>query len=141
MMAGQSPLSPNMPSYKNKKNSLTIRLAESAVFLRADQSYTLRNNGSASNAFSCNGMLRGLLVLDLVKPTKITSIEVELTALTTTSCPEGVPLPPHTTAECSTPKCLRNRRPSRGGHGATPSLSCIDHLLLCLESEEPFFFY
>lgn len=85
-----------MTSHKNKRNSLTIRLAESAVFLQADHSHALRNNGSASSAFSRNGMLRGLLVLHLVKPTKITSIEVELTALTTTSCPEGVAFSPYT---------------------------------------------
>src|SRR6266511_1036648 len=97
-----------MTSHKNKKNSLTIRLAESAVFLRTDLSHTSHTNGPASNAFSRDGMLRGLLVLDLVKPTKITSIEVELTALTTTSCPEGVALSP---PESSTSKTLQGLGP------------------------------
>ena len=38
--------------------------------------------------------LRGLLVLDLVKPTKISSIEIELTAVTSTAWLEGA-LPPY----------------------------------------------
>lgn len=74
---------------KPKKNTLSIHLAESAVFLRTDYSNNSRRNSSPSS-FSRDGMLRGLVVLDLVKPTKITRIDVELTATTSTACPEGV---------------------------------------------------
>ncbi len=74
---------------KPKKNALSIRLAESAVFLRTDYSKNTRRNSSPSS-FSRNGVLRGLLVLDLVKPTKVTRIDVELTSTTSTACPEGI---------------------------------------------------
>lgn len=68
------------------KNSLDIRLAESVVFLRAgDATGRFRHPVSEPPA-----MLRGLLVLNLVKPTKITSIEVELVCKTNTSWPEGM---------------------------------------------------
>lgn len=65
---------------------MSIRLTESAVFLRSDATPSRRNNHADNVRTS---MLRGLLVLDLVKPTKITSIEVELTATTSTAWPEG----------------------------------------------------
>lgn len=69
---------------KPKKNSLAIRLTESAVFLRTnDNSRRTRNNDSRTS------MLRGLLTLDLVKPTRITSIELQLQAKTATAWPEG----------------------------------------------------
>jgi hypothetical protein len=74
---------------KPKKNALSIRLAESAVFLRTDYSKNTRRNSSPSS-FSRNGVLRGLLVLDLVKPTKITRIDVELSSTTNTACLEGI---------------------------------------------------
>ncbi|KAF8911495.1 hypothetical protein CPB84DRAFT_1761971 [Gymnopilus junonius] len=65
---------------KSKRtNSLSIRLTESAVFLRTDGVPQRRNAASPDTRSS---MLRGLLILDLVKPTKITSIEVEFTATT-----------------------------------------------------------
>ncbi|KAF8161303.1 hypothetical protein B0H34DRAFT_796110 [Crassisporium funariophilum] len=72
----------------NTKNSLSIRLTESAVFLRTDGAPSSRrsNNGEPQRS----AMLRGLLVLDLVKATKITSIDVELTAITSNAWPEGV---------------------------------------------------
>lgn len=75
------------PKPKKKKNSLSIRLTESAVFLPIDgtpirRGSTVRPDRSA--------VLRGLLILDLVKPTKITSIDVELSAITSTAWPEGV---------------------------------------------------
>ena len=69
------------------KNALDIRLAESVVFLRAGDA-TGRHRGILTDAPP--GMLRGLLVLILAKPTQITSIEVELTGKTTTAWPEGV---------------------------------------------------
>lgn len=65
------------------KSPLTIRLTESAVFLRSD--------GADREACddSCPSMLRGLLTLDLAKPTKISSIELELVAVSVVSWPEG----------------------------------------------------
>ncbi|CAA7260536.1 unnamed protein product [Cyclocybe aegerita] len=78
---------PHQP-LKSDKNSLYIRLTESAVFLRTDGAPgTRRANLSSADR---SAMLRGLLVLELVKPTKITSIEVELSAMTSTAWPEGV---------------------------------------------------
>lgn len=73
---------PPMFTDKPGKNTLSIRLAESAVFLRTND-FTGRSRDSRP------ALLRGLLVLDLVKPTKISSIELELTAKTSTSWPEG----------------------------------------------------
>lgn len=67
------------------KNSLSIRLAESVIFLRADPSGRNRNLPDAPPA-----VLRGLLTLTLVKPTKISSIEVELVCKTSTAWPEGM---------------------------------------------------
>jgi hypothetical protein len=70
------------------KNSLSIRLAESAVFLRSDYTHSRRPSESVTS--SRDSLLRGLLVLDLAKPTRITNIEVQLTAVAAFSCPEGV---------------------------------------------------
>lgn len=75
------------PHIKPKKNSLAIRLTESAVFLRTDYTPTRRNVQPTSS--TRNGLLRGLLVLEIVKPTKITSIDVELTGTSSTAWPEG----------------------------------------------------
>ncbi|KAF9469986.1 hypothetical protein BDZ94DRAFT_1181644 [Collybia nuda] len=69
---------------KAKKNPLSIRLTESAVFLRSDRAARQRGGGSRPS------MLRGLLILDLAKPTKITSIELELQAKSVTAWPEGI---------------------------------------------------
>ncbi|KAF8967977.1 hypothetical protein BDZ97DRAFT_1755710 [Flammula alnicola] len=70
-----------------KSNALNIRLTESAVFLPTDSAPPRRD---ATLPDVRNATLRGLLILDLVKPTKITSIEVELTAMTSTAWPEGI---------------------------------------------------
>ncbi|KAF5355180.1 hypothetical protein D9756_005473 [Leucocoprinus leucothites] len=67
------------------KNSLTIRLTESAVFLRSDGS--IHSNVHAEDRSS---VLRGLLILNLAKPTKISGIEIELIGKTETSWPEGI---------------------------------------------------
>ncbi|KAF8633417.1 hypothetical protein AX17_004588 [Amanita inopinata Kibby_2008] len=67
---------------RHKKNSLSIRLTEPAVFLR-----TRPGNRHAQD--SQPSMLRGLLVLDLAKPTRISSIELELQAGASTAWPEG----------------------------------------------------
>ncbi|KAK7472450.1 hypothetical protein VKT23_000565 [Stygiomarasmius scandens] len=70
---------------KPLKNCLNIRLAESAVFLRTnDTSGRNRYNDSRPT------MLRGLLTLELVKPTRISSIQLELQAKSATAWPEGV---------------------------------------------------
>ncbi|KAF9553024.1 hypothetical protein CPC08DRAFT_698073 [Agrocybe pediades] len=74
-------------SRQKKANSLSIRLTESAVFLRSDVGPSRRHQQQDNIRTS---VLRGLLVLDLVKPTKITSIEVELNATTSTAWPEGI---------------------------------------------------
>ncbi|KAG6920198.1 hypothetical protein DXG01_004967 [Tephrocybe rancida] len=68
-----------------KKNPLTIRLTESAVFLRSDGAGR-RHRGQEARP----SMLRGLLVLELTKPTRITSIELELVAKSSTAWPEGI---------------------------------------------------
>lgn len=87
-------LSPNPPccrlqsmAQKIKENSLSIRLAEAAVFLRSDYTHSRRNNDSSS---SRDSLLRGLLVMELAKPTRITNIEAELTAVASISVPEGI---------------------------------------------------
>ncbi|KAI0827960.1 hypothetical protein BC628DRAFT_1317081 [Trametes gibbosa] len=69
------------------KNSLDIRLAESVVFLRAGDATGRQRNLQAD---APPGMVRGLLVLNLAKPTRITSIEIELVGKTATAWPEGV---------------------------------------------------
>ncbi|KAF5321136.1 hypothetical protein D9619_001689 [Psilocybe cf. subviscida] len=75
-------------SKKAKQSSqLTIRLTESAVFLPTDGIPTRRGSTLPDPR---NAVLRGLLILELVKPTKITSIDVELTAVTSTAWPEGI---------------------------------------------------
>ncbi|KAE9392952.1 hypothetical protein BT96DRAFT_999921 [Gymnopus androsaceus JB14] len=66
------------------KNTLSIRLAESAVFLRTNDS-TGRNRYNDSRPT----MLRGLLTLELVKPTRINRIVLELAAKSITVWPEG----------------------------------------------------
>lgn len=75
-----------MPGVDKHKNSLSIRLTESAVFLRTTDVTGRRRMLNDSQP----SMLRGLLVLELVKPTKITSVELELQAKVVTAWPEGV---------------------------------------------------
>jgi hypothetical protein len=66
------------------KNSLTIRLAEVAVFLRSDG--TIHDYAHTDNRSS---VLRGLLILNIAKPTKISGIDIELVGKSETSFPEG----------------------------------------------------
>ena len=77
-----------MPSATKQpqKNALDIRLAESVVFLRAGDATGRHRNMQAD---APPGMLRGLLTLTLIKPTKISSIEIELVGKTSTAWPEG----------------------------------------------------
>ena len=70
------------------KNSLDIRLTESVVFLRGGDGTGRHRSGTQPNAPPA--MIRGLLTLTLVKPTKISSIEVELLGKTSTVWPEGM---------------------------------------------------
>ena len=72
---------------KNAKNSLNIRLTESVVFLRGAVESTLLGRRSTREAQPA--MLRGLLTLTLVKPTKISSIEITLEGKSQTAWPEG----------------------------------------------------
>ena len=82
-----APFMPTPPKTVPHKNALNIRLAESVVFLRAGDA-TGRQRTIQPDA--APGMVRGLLVLTLAKPTRITSIEVELVGRTMTAWPEGV---------------------------------------------------
>ncbi|KAG2347465.1 hypothetical protein BDR05DRAFT_927310 [Suillus weaverae] len=70
---------------QHEKNTLCIRLTESVVFLRTSDSTGRRNQDNAAPA-----MVRGLLTLNIVKPTRISSIEIELQGKATTSSYEGV---------------------------------------------------
>ncbi|KDQ50864.1 hypothetical protein JAAARDRAFT_41651 [Jaapia argillacea MUCL 33604] len=77
-----------MIANKSQKNTLSIRLTESVVFLRAADAIGRRR--SSQNNDSPPALLRGLLTLNLVKPTRVTSIEVELQGRSTTAWPEGI---------------------------------------------------
>ena len=70
-------------------NSLSLALTESVLFLRAvhisHQRPTSHENASPS-------ILRGLLVLVLSKPTRISSIQVELVAQSVTIWTESMPI-------------------------------------------------
>lgn len=69
-----------------KKNTLTIKLADPVVYLK-DVDFTGRRRTHNEN--SPHSMLRGILVLDIVKPTRISSIEIELQGKSLTAWPEG----------------------------------------------------
>ncbi|KAJ7072695.1 hypothetical protein C8F01DRAFT_972326 [Mycena amicta] len=71
------------------KNTLTIRLTEAAIFLKTSENNARRRNPT-DDAGCRPSMLRGLLTLSIAKPTKITSIDLELQAKATTSWPEGI---------------------------------------------------
>lgn len=69
----------------HEKNTLFIRLTESVVFLRtSDPTGRDRLQDNAPPA-----MVRGLLTLNVVKPIRISSIEIELQGKATTSSFEG----------------------------------------------------
>ncbi|OJA18855.1 hypothetical protein AZE42_05236 [Rhizopogon vesiculosus] len=70
----------------HEKNTVCIRLTESVVFLRtSDPTGRDRIQDDAPP-----GMVRGLLTLNIVKPTRISNIEIELQGKATTSSFEGV---------------------------------------------------
>lgn len=69
---------------KKFSNSLTISLTENTVFLRGvDFTGRRRNHDNETPA-----IIRGLLTLELFKPTRISSIEIELQGKTATSLPD-----------------------------------------------------
>ncbi|KAI0248701.1 hypothetical protein BJV78DRAFT_1233666 [Lactifluus subvellereus] len=77
-------LTPAHPQAVPSKNSLTITLTEPLVILRtADVAGVLSQ--PLAEGVSHPSMLRGLLALDLVKATKISSIDVELQAISSAS--------------------------------------------------------
>ncbi|KAJ7099559.1 hypothetical protein B0H15DRAFT_944962 [Mycena belliarum] len=69
------------------KNTLTIRLTEAAVYLRTSDNNARRR--PTTDLADAPAILRGLLTLTIVKPIKITSIDLELQAKTSSSWPEG----------------------------------------------------
>ncbi|KAF9264976.1 hypothetical protein L218DRAFT_899196 [Marasmius fiardii PR-910] len=80
-----TPSTPTRSRPGKKQNTVSIFLAESAVFLRTNDA-TGRNRYGDSQP----SIVRGLLVLDVVKPMKISAIELELIAKSATAWPEGV---------------------------------------------------
>ena len=71
---------------EREKSGLTIRLADPVIYLK-DVDFSGRHR--THNELSPPSMVRGILVLRLSKPTKISSIGVELTAQSTTRHPQG----------------------------------------------------
>lgn len=71
---------------EKEKSKLTIRLAEPVVYLK-DVDFSGRHQ--THNELSPPSMVRGILVLHLSKPTKICSIDIELTAKSSVHHPEG----------------------------------------------------
>lgn len=72
---------------KAHKSNLKIRLAESVVFLRGSTESTIFGRRGVREAQPA--MLRGLLVLELDKPTKISSIELTFEGKILSTWPEG----------------------------------------------------
>lgn len=70
------------------KNSLTITLTEPVVILRTVD--VAGAHSSQGGGISAPSMLRGLLALDLAKAARVSSIEVELQALSHASWSEGL---------------------------------------------------
>ncbi|THH13670.1 hypothetical protein EW146_g6579 [Bondarzewia mesenterica] len=74
-----------MTTKTNTKNNLSICLTESVVFLRSSNFTGRRHSASDSPS----AVLRGLLTLNLAKPTRISSIEIEFQGKSSTNWPEG----------------------------------------------------
>jgi hypothetical protein len=79
-MSAQSRQSPS-------KNSLSIALTEPFVILRT---VDVAGSQPLLGEFAPPSVLRGLLALDLSKPSKISSIQIELQAMSYTSWTEGM---------------------------------------------------
>lgn len=75
-----------LPTFNPRKNSLSISLTESVVFLR---SVDLSANRSTTREDASPSIVRGLLILTLVRPTRICNIQVQLTGQSTTTWTEG----------------------------------------------------
>jgi hypothetical protein len=74
------------PTINPRKNSLSISLTESVVFLRSVDVSTHRPTTRENTPPS---ILRGLLILSLVKPTRISSIKVDFIGQSVTTWTEG----------------------------------------------------
>ncbi|KAJ7209767.1 hypothetical protein GGX14DRAFT_535060 [Mycena pura] len=73
------------------KNTLTISLNEAAVFLRTNENNARRSNhANPLQPDPRPSMLRGLLTLTVGIPIKVTSIDLELQAKTSSSWPDGL---------------------------------------------------
>lgn len=75
------------PNPVPSKNFLAITLTEPLVILRTADVAGVQ---SQSEGISHPSMLRGLLALDIAKTTKISSIDVELQAVSRASWSEGM---------------------------------------------------
>jgi hypothetical protein len=74
------------PTISPRKNSLSISLTESVVFLR---SVDVSSHRPTTRENTPPSILRGLLILSLVKPTRISSIKVDLIGQSVTTWTEG----------------------------------------------------
>lgn len=72
-----------------EKSSLSIRLTEQVVPLRSTPDRAFRHQDSE---ILPPAIVRGLLTLKLAKPTKVSSIELELQAKATTRYTRGKPI-------------------------------------------------
>jgi arrestin-related trafficking adapter 3/6 len=74
------------PTISPRKNSLSVSLTESVVFLRSVDFSAVRSTTRENTPPS---ILRGLLILTLVKPTRISSIQVDLIGQSVTTWSDG----------------------------------------------------
>ncbi|KAI0250909.1 hypothetical protein BJV78DRAFT_1214578 [Lactifluus subvellereus] len=77
-----------IPGSKLHRNNLSITLTESVVFLRVVD-FSTRRWIAQENENASPSMLRGLLTLDLVKPIRISSIQIELVGQSVATWSEG----------------------------------------------------
>jgi hypothetical protein len=75
-----------LPTINPRKNTLSISLTESVLFLR---SVDVSAHRSTTPENPPPSILRGLLILNLVKPTRISSIQVDLIGQSVTIWTEG----------------------------------------------------
>lgn len=107
----------------HEKNTLFIRLTESVVFLRtSDPTGRDRVQDNAPPA-----MVRGLLTLNIVRPTRISSIEIELQGKATTSSFEGACDSISRKRETVHLRVLRGRCTPHGDDGSAQGVLCIYH--------------
>jgi hypothetical protein len=82
-------LSPPRRTMPEDKNTLSIALTEPVVFLRGADHAGRRPDAPDAPDAPGGAPLRGLLTLTLARPTRISSIEVELTCRANMTWPEG----------------------------------------------------